>query len=560
MKLSSKKIWLTGIIICGLVSVSLAYVLWGMQWPVGSTVDYYINPNTAQVPDELSAVSAAASTWSAVNPAGLVLQYQGTTSSTTAVLNGENAIAWVNEGNTGTLATAYGWAVGSTAVEMDMVFNDFNSWFTSGAMFDIETVALHEFGHWVGLDHSGSGIMAPFYGGVDRSIDSDAKAGFESMYGSAPAGPSIELDKTSLGFLGSGTDSFNVRNSGVGVLNYQVSSNRSWMNVSPGNGSSSGEWDEFQVTTDTTGLGVGDYSGTIAITSGDASNSPQSLSVSLTIPDDLPPTITITSPSNNAVVTKTVTIKANASDDNGVNKVDFFVDNEFKKSVFSPPYNWDWNPNAYSSGFHTVLAKAYDTINQTAQASLNLKVDKPPEVLLTSPASGTDLSGTVTVEASAVDDFGILNVRFYINNVLKKTDSSAPYDYVWGTSLFQNGTYEVKAVAEDIVNQTDLHTIITYVLPHPPEVFAAVKKNNSSVLLEEYINVLSWQTHAFNSEISKYNIYMVVDGNRIFLSEVNGDTFEYWHRDVEKDKRYSYILTAVDINNKEGVGASVEVQ
>lgn len=560
MKPSGKKIWLTGIIICGLVSVTLAYVLWGMQWPVGSDVGFYINPNTAQVPDELSAVSSAANTWSAINPAGLVLQFQGTTSSTTASYNGENAVAWDNEGSNGTLATAYVWSAGGIIFETDMVFNDFYNWSTSGATYDIETVALHEFGHWVGLDHSSSGIMTPSYSGIQRSVDSDARAGFEAMYGSAPAGPTIELDKTSLSFLGAGTDSFNVRNSGEDTLNYQVNSNRSWLGVSPGSGSSSGEWDEFQVSTDTSGLGVGDYSGTISVTSGGASNSPQYLSVYLTIPDDLPPTITITSPSNNTVVTSTVTIKASASDDNGVEKVDFFVDNEFKKSVFSPPYNWEWNPSVYSSGFHTVMARAYDTIHQTADASVNLKVDKPPEVTLTSPASGTDVSGTVLVEASASDDFGISNVRFYIHNVLKKTDTAAPYDYVWETSLFQNGNYEVKAEVVDIVNQTDQHTITNYVLPHPPENFSAVKMNNSSVLLEEYINVLTWQAHGLNREISKYKIYQVVDGNLTFLDELSGNTFIYWHRDVDKDKMYSYVLTAVDANDKEGEEASVDVQ
>ncbi len=407
MKLSGKKICLTGIIICGLVSVSLAYVLWGMQWPVGSDVGFYINPNTAQVPDELSAVNAAADTWSAIYPAGLTMTYSGTTSVTTYSYNGSNTVCWSNDGADGILATAYVWYAGGIIFETDMVFNDFYNWSTLGASYDIETVALHEFGHWVGLDHSASGIMTPSYSGIQQSVDSDARAGFEAMYGSTPAGPSIELDKTSLSFLGTETDSFNVRNSGVEVLNYQLDSNRSWLGVSPDNGSSSGEWDEFQVTTNTSGLGVGDYSGSISVTSAGASNSPQNLSVSLTIPDDQPPTITITSPSNNTIVTSTVTISASASDDNGIKKVDFFVDNVFKKTDKIPPYNWDWNPNSYSSGLHIVMARAYDTINQTAEATVSLKVDKPPEITLTSPASETDVSGTVIVGASATDDFGI---------------------------------------------------------------------------------------------------------------------------------------------------------
>jgi len=402
--------------------------------------------------------------------------------------------------------------------------------------------------------------MYAYYSGIQRSIDGDAKAGFEAMYGAAPLGPSIKLDKSSLSFFGSGTDSFQVRNSGVNTLNYQVNSNQTWLGVLPGSGSSTGEWDEFQVSTNTSGLSVGDYSGAITVTSAGASNSPQNLSVSLTIPDDQPPTIIITAPSNNSVVTSTVTIRASASDDNGIKKVDFFVDNVFKKSDNNPPYNWDWNPNPYSSGFHKVMARAYDTINQTAEASVRLKVDKPPAVSLTSPASGTDVSGTITVGALATDDFGIKNVRFYINQVLKKTDTAAPYNYAWETATYQNGNYEIKAVVEDIVNQTDQNTITAYVLPHSPENFSAVKTNNSSVLLEEYINILTWQPNSLNQGINKYRIYQVVDGNRALLSEVNSDIFEYWHRNVEKDGRYTYVITAVDINNREGMEVSTDVQ
>lgn len=70
MKLSGKKIWLTVMIICGLGSVSLAYVLWGYQWPVGSNVAFYINANTTQVPNELAAVNSASGTWNAIYPAG----------------------------------------------------------------------------------------------------------------------------------------------------------------------------------------------------------------------------------------------------------------------------------------------------------------------------------------------------------------------------------------------------------------------------------------------------------------------------------------------------------
>ncbi len=740
MKLSGKKIWLAGLIICGLVSISVAYGLWGYQWPLGSNVAFYINPNTAQVPDELAAVSAAADTWNAIYPAGLTFQYQGSTSSTTKSSNGENAIAWDNEGDNGTLATAWAWYVGSTFTETDMVFNDFYNWTTSGAQYDIETVALHEFGHWVGLDHSSTGIMTPSYSSIDRSIDSDARAGFEAMYGGGPTGPTIDLDTTNMNFSENGSDTFKVRNSGEGTLNYQVNDNQGWMSVSPSSGSSGGSWDVITVTVDSSGLGAGDYTGSVSVTSGDASNSPQEVDVTLsirdrppsvsitypsggniekaivsieaeasddfgvnkvefyvdnalqktdssppydydwdprplssgdytikaraydtinqtnedsiiltitdrrpsvsitsppegeiqtkvvtievaasddygvnkvefyvnnalqktdtsppydydwdtgpyswgdytikakaydtinqtdedsiilTIPEDKPPSVTISSPADGVTVIKTVTINANASDDNGVKKVEFYVDNSLSKTDGNAPYTFEWNPDPFTSGFHTIKVLAYDTIDQTDEDSIRLKVDKPPDVTLTFPASGTDVSGLVKIAATAVDDYGIKEVLFYVNMIQHRVDTSSPYTFDWNTDTVQSGNYSIDAVATDLMDQTDQDTISLYVVPHPPEIFSAVKKENSSVLLEEYMNVLTWQAHGLNREISKYRIYQVVDGNLTFLSEVSGDTFEYWHRDIEKDKRYSYVLTAVDANGKEGGETSIDVQ
>lgn len=651
MKLSGKKIWLAGMIICGLGSVSLAYLLWGLQWPVGSNVAFYVNENTAQVPNELAAVNAAADTWNAIYPAGLTMTYSGTTSVTTHGNDGSNNVYWDDEGSTGTLATAWAWFAGSTFIDTDMVFNDFYPWDTIGAQYDIETVALHEFGHWVGLDHSATGIMTPSYSGTERSIDSDARAGFEAMYGGGGStDPVIALDTTNMNFSGSDSDTFEVRNSGQGTLNYLVDVNRSWMSVSPSNGSSNGEWDVIEATADSSGLGAGDYSGTISVSSGDATNSPQEIDVTLTIPDwppsvsitsppegeiktkvvtieatasddygvnkvefyignalqktdtsppynfewntgpfswgdytikakvydtinqtdedsitltipeDKPPSVTISSPPDGVTVIKTVTINANASDDNGVKKVEFYVDNSLSKTDGNAPYTYEWNPNPFTSGFHTIKALAYDTIDQMDEDSIRLKVDKPPNVILTFPVSGTDVSGLVKIAATAVDDYGIKEVLFYVNMIQHRVDTSTPYTFDWNTNTIQNGNYGIDVVATDLMDQTDQDTISLYVIPHPPENFSAVKKENSSVLLEEHINVLNWQANGLNREISKYRIYQVVDGNLTFLSEVSGATFEYWHRDVEKNRMYSYVLTAVDANGKEGEEASVAVQ
>lgn len=74
------------------------------------------------------------------------------------------------------------------------------------------------------------------------------------------------------------------------------------------------------------------------------------------------------------------------------------------------------------------------------------------------------------------------------------------------------------------------------------------------------INVLTWQANEMNKDIGKYRIYQIEGENWILLEELETSTFEYWHMNVAKDKKYSYVLTAVDYGNREGDSAYLEVQ
>lgn len=79
------------------------------------------------------------------------------------------------------------------------------------------------------------------------------------------------------------TDSFTVRNSSVGTLNYTITEDGSWLDISPTIGTSTGETDTITVTITPAGVDVGIHSATITVTDPAASNSAQTIAVSLTI-------------------------------------------------------------------------------------------------------------------------------------------------------------------------------------------------------------------------------------------------------------------------------------
>jgi len=77
-------------------------------------------------------------------------------------------------------------------------------------------------------------------------------------------------------------------------------------------------------------------------------------------PDTTPPTTSITAPANNATVSGTVNVTASASDNVGVVKVEFYIDNVLKSTSTTAPYSFSWNTTTVANGSHTINSKAYD--------------------------------------------------------------------------------------------------------------------------------------------------------------------------------------------------------
>ncbi|RLG30480.1 hypothetical protein DRN98_07315, partial [Methanosarcinales archaeon] len=98
--------------------------------------------------------------------------------------------------------------------------------------------------------------------------------------------PVISLSKTKVVFGGevggavTSEEAIYITNSGEGSLNWQASSNESWLSVSPSSGSGDGK---IQVGVDITGLSPGFYTGMVIITDPLANNSPQVIDVELNV-------------------------------------------------------------------------------------------------------------------------------------------------------------------------------------------------------------------------------------------------------------------------------------
>lgn len=83
----------------------------------------------------------------------------------------------------------------------------------------------------------------------------------------------------------------------------------------------------------------------------------------------------------------------------------------------------------------------------------------PPTVLITNPADGSTVNGTITIVVQANDNVGVSKVEIYIDNELKIEDKAAPYEYIWNTKTYPNGSRTIKAIAYDTSNNNNYHQI-----------------------------------------------------------------------------------------------------
>jgi hypothetical protein len=127
--------------------------------------------------------------------------------------------------------------------------------------------------------------------------------------------------------------------------------------------------------------------------------------------DTTPPTVSITSPVDQAVVSGSITVSADASDDVAVAGVQFKLDGALLGAEkTSPPYSLTWNSGSVANGPHTLSAVARDAAGHTTQATVNVTVSNVTQIPsgLVAALGFNEGSGTITTDASGLGNNGAL--------------------------------------------------------------------------------------------------------------------------------------------------------
>ncbi len=259
---------------------------------------------------------------------------------------------------------------------------------------------------------------------------------------------------------------------------------------------------------------------------------------------DVPPVVSITSPSADAVYTEPadVTISATASDADGtIKKVDFYNLDSLLYSDSTAPYSFIWS--GIIAGNYSITAVAADNVGSITTSTIvpfivnPVVINQLPTVAITSPVNNATFTAPAnfTISATASDpDGAIARVDFYYGDVHlgQSPDTTAPYT-LSVTGLLA-GTYPLRAEATDnragvTVSSTSLITVNAPVINIPPTI-EFIQPSNNQIYKKWATVVMSVNASAYSGKtVSRVEFY-------------NGSTLLY------KDYASPYTFTWTKVN------------
>jgi 1A family penicillin-binding protein len=154
------------------------------------------------------------------------------------------------------------------------------------------------------------------------------------------------------------------------------------------------------------------------------------------------PTITLTQPINNQIVSGNFSMLANASSANGIKYVEFFIDDISIGQISAEPFTMQYNASSLSDGAHSLSAKITDNSDLTDQKTVSIIVNKdltPP-----GPVSSAILSpSTSSIKATWKNpaDPDLAKIDIYVSSISGQLGNVQPNEIL--ATPNSNGAYTI---------------------------------------------------------------------------------------------------------------------
>jgi hypothetical protein len=158
---------------------------------------------------------------------------------------------------------------------------------------------------------------------------------------------------------------------------------------------------------------------TLRVRAWDRADNFRDSSVVVTFANDLQtPQVSLTKPAAGALIRGSVIVEALATDDQGVSRVEFYLDGGLLATDSTSPYRVTWNTTASVDGPHTLTAKAFDATGKVGiSAAVWVTVDNTAPIRYVDvPSHNQTVSGTaVLISGWALDASRVVSKTFTID-------------------------------------------------------------------------------------------------------------------------------------------------
>ena len=217
-----------------------------------------------------------------------------------------------------------------------------------------------------------------------------------------------------------------------------------------------------------------------------------------------------------------------------------------------PDYQYEWVTDSLEDDRDYIISLiSYDLVGNEGPSTpitvyLNNYDNILPSGTIGYPYAGQSVSGIETIIVNAEDNTEVIDVEFYINNILVYTDETAPYEYEWDTSLESEDIEHIigAKVADASNNIFNVPSISVYVnnIPNdtnPPIVIIASPTNNQTVSGTVNFTLLA------NDDSGISFVEFFIDGESLGITETEPYTY-LWDTTLNHNEEHALSAKAVD--------------
>jgi Zn-dependent metalloprotease len=182
-----------------------------------------------------------------------------------------------------------------------------------------------------------------------------------------------------------------------------------------------------------------------------------------------------------------ITFSATATDNVGVTKVEFYVDDVTKGTDETAPYSMTLDSKTLTNNTpHILVAKAYDAAgNRGTSTPVSFSVNNPgadrePPVISVSESGAR---GTIIFNAMATDNIGVAKVEFYVDDEPKGMDTTSPYSMTLDSLTLSEGKHDLTGKAYDAAGNIGTSTSVPFTVNNSgptPTTYNEVESNGTT--------------------------------------------------------------------------------